>query len=595
MSNQINYRRKELQKSLTHFATSDSATYESVRSFYQSLDTPKSLAAWLMFSLNEHEQLLDLAADPIHYRTAESFHLDYLAVEFLSKAEFLKPGLDKQKRAFAKFQQFEVQCAETNLRFKSWAAVDNGPHALSLFMIRRKIDLILGDFSIDEFFDNPYWGPGVTTLIKGNDTSATIKFRSESGATDSLVTLVTPEVLGMAYPGWRNREHLGDLSFFRQEGNTLSSVPKNSKIDRIIAVEPGLNLFFQKAIGQSIKQRLKRWGVDLTSQERNQELARQGSLSGLLATVDFSSASDSISRELVRYLLPERWFTVMNACRCHYGKKDKGSPSFHWEKFSSMGNGFTFELESLIFYAAALAACDLVKAPTHSVSVYGDDVIIPVAAYEAFASLSAYMGFLVNPEKSFNSGFFRESCGAHFVAGIDVKPIYFKEKLSDALSIYKLANSIRRLSHRRNFGIGCDRRFLDCWTHILSWLPKPLRELKIPEGYGDGGILSDFIDCCPPRAKDGHEGFTLMAARERAHTVHHASHGLLISRLTEIRGTQFGGLKEDPWSYERGGQFKVLLGLSMQSHKNKVSLRDRTDRVIFSLTVPSWYYLGDWI
>lgn len=593
--------RKSVKQASTSFVADLSETGQVIEHFFSSLDTPRSLAACLLYKYGEHAQLLDLDVNPDQYlqNNIDVFHRDYLAVSFLSKLDSLEPGYDKKERGITKFLKFEEQCKETNQRFKSCRELENSQYALWLFTMRRKIDLILGDFVSEELFDQSAWGPGVSTLIKGSDTSATRKFQSEVGITYDAYALLGSS-LASAYPGWFREERLGDSSVLIQQGNSVTTVPKNSKTDRVIAIEPGLNLYFQKGIGSMIKRRLRRFGVDLTSQQRNQVLARRGSLMGDLATVDFSSASDSIARNLVRHLLPLRWYTVMDALRSKNGSFE--GREFTWEKFSSMGNGFTFELESLIFYAAALTVCEFKGTDTSDVSVYGDDVIVPTHIFEPYRDFCDFLGFTVNTEKSFFSGFFRESCGSHFFRGLDVKPIFLKKNLSDASSLFKLANSIRRLSHRRSNYCGCDRRFLATWRRVLQGLPAALRGLKIPEGFGDGGILSNFDEACPPRALFGHEGFNVLTLDQRSVLQHQDCHGLLQERLTQVTGSGFtmrspcGEFLVHPSPMTKRLMLEELKrGFSDLGYGNNTSLRGRTRVSVSEIRVLQWYNLGEWI
>jgi hypothetical protein len=127
----------------------------------------------------------------------------------------------------------------------------------------------------------------------------------------------------------------------------LEFVPKNAKTFRSTVTEPVLNGLTQLAIGDFLFDRLKRSGLDLRDQTRNQRLALEGSLTGALATLDLSSASDTISRELVYHLLPLEWAHFLGLSRTGHIKY-RGQ-RYTLEKFSSMGNGYTFPLESLIF------------------------------------------------------------------------------------------------------------------------------------------------------------------------------------------------------------------------------------------------------
>lgn len=580
--------RREIKVALQAYTTDSSNDGRVVEQFFNCLDTDVSRKACDLFKTGKHVELLNLDINPKDYAEDQGdlFHRDYLAVCFLSKNDSLKTGIDVKERALAKFRLMEEQCRLTNHRFKSYSDLERSEYALLLFAMRRKIDLVLGDFDIEEFFDKSSWGPGSTTLISGPDVSGARKYQSETGITRGAYALLGSS-LSAAYPGWFREEHLGDSSISVQEGNKIITVPKNSKTDRVIAVEPGLNLYFQKGVGKMIKSRLRRFGVDLTDQSRNQSLAMIGSLDGSLATVDFSSASDSIAWAVVHKLFPERWFTVLNGLRCQRGRL--GDDDLNWEKFSSMGNGFTFELESLIFWAAAVAVCDELSIDTSQVSVFGDDVIIPSQAYSRFEEFTGFLGFTVNDQKSFSTGFFRESCGAHYFKGLDVKPIYHKKVLSDAFSVYKLANSIRVLAHRRNFNSGCDIRFLGTWRRILQGLPSALRSLKIPHGYGDGGIASNFDEASPDRLSNGFEGYVALSASQRSVQVEHTYHGLLQQRLRQV------GVGTLSWAPTRRNIFlKDAKSLSNQGYGNKTDLRGRSVFGVTQISVPSWYNFGAW-
>jgi len=582
--------RSSVKRAAREFVIDSSEDGRIVEQFFSSLDTPKSLAAYMLFKHNEHAQLLDLDVNPLDYldNSADVFHRDYLAVKFLSKSSSLKTGYNTKDRGLTKFFLMEEQCKITNRRFKSYSELENSEYATWLFVMRRKIDLILGDFDIEKLFQHASWGPGVTTFIKGDDTSATRKFQSEIGITNDAYALFGSSI-GVAYPNWFREEHVSDSSFQLVSGNTITSVPKNSKTDRIIAVEPGLNLYFQKGIGRLIKERLRKRGVDLTNQSINQKYSLDGSLSGNLATVDFSSASDTIAWSVVHKLLPDRWFTVMNSLRSKSGTYE--GRVINWEKFSSMGNGFTFELESLLFYAAALATCEMLGIDDATVSVYGDDVIIPSNAFVSYGKFCEFLGFTVNHDKSFYQGWFRESCGSHYFRGVDVKPIFHKEALKDAFSVYKLANSIRRLSHRRNSYCGCDVRFLGTWRRVLQRLPNALRCVRIPEGYGDGGLASNFDEACPPRLKSGWEGFDVMSIAQRSVSQTQDCIGLLNERLTQIQGSWEPIPRR---SRSVSTRDVPIVELSTQVYGQETSLRDRTVAAVTQLVVPSWYNFGGW-
>ena len=203
----------------------------------------------------------------------------------------------------------------------------------------------------------------------------------------------------------------------------MFTVPKNSDIDRCACKEPDLNMFLQKGLGNQIRRCLKRAGIDLNDQAINRELARVGSIDGSLMTLDLSSASDSVCTELVRLVLPPDWFYYMNLVRSPITMID--NERHENEMFSSMGNGFTFELESLLFYALARATAYF-GGWKGRISVYGDDIIAPTGMYDDLVSALRFCGFRTNESKSFATGSFRESCGGHWDAGLDVTPFYIR-------------------------------------------------------------------------------------------------------------------------------------------------------------------------
>jgi hypothetical protein len=508
-----------------------------------------------MFSNQEHDQLIALDFNPLNYLEGRQFRDAYLSTKFLSKSTFLKTKVNKKQMALDIFLEAERACSVVNEdNFQtSHKKCDKFEwiHNESI----RKIESILTHFEPDEFFDSADWGPGVTQIIK-RDTSSTNKFRLENGITRVLHNFIEP-FLAQAYPIWS----LKKFSF--HAGNKIVTVPKNSKTDRTIAIEPGMNLWFQKALGSMIRRRLRRVGVDLNSQERNQRLARVGSKFNNLATVDFSSASDSISTSTVWNLLPPRWFALLDLTRSQFGSLD--GTLIEYEKFSSMGNGFTFELESLIFYALAFSCCKKLHLDTKMVSVYGDDVIIPVEAFDLFVEICKIYGFTVNVQKSYSSGHFRESCGSHYFDGKDCKPYYLKDVVDGELRTYLAANSVVRLSKSEMF-FGRDRRFMECVAYLRNKVRNPC---LISDGYGDGGFIVDFDEATPSRARHGIEGYRVKTVLSVPIRYYSDDHALFLARLK---------------------------GSSVESGQgNLTSLRSRVRILRKKILIRQWAFLGPWI
>jgi hypothetical protein len=579
-----------------------------ISEFLETLDCPRSLAVDILFRNGEHEQLANLEFNPLDYLKIEEIRDAYAATKFLSKFKDLILDYDLDDVAMHKFDKFESMCKQTNARFRKLELdpIYRGPVVALHYAVQRKISRILGEFDIREFFEMADWGPGATTLLKARDASATNKFQCETGITRDLYTLLPSDLFKEVYPLWG--DHILGVGFPNfQVGNRVVTVPKDATANRVIAIEPGINLWFQKAIGSMIQKRLQRCGIDLRHQSINQSLAYLASKDAKLATIDFSSASDSISSEVIRELFEncsysERnsnnlstWYSVLDSCRSHYGLRD--GTWVKWDKFSSMGNGFTFQLESLLFYAIAKSCVEYIQrsvpnAGSDTVSVYGDDVIIPCNCLEIFSVMCGFYGFTINMKKSHFSSFFRESCGSHFIMGADAKPVYLKGHLSDVLSVYRMANSVRRFAHRRLNKMGCDARFRSLFDRLVNLVPKPLRA-RIPETLGDGGFISNWDEATPVRARHCIEGYFVYSATEVGKTYQSEGVGLLLDRLWSARAARSDKSIEEESSFGKNASEQSLIA-SSQEKRNTVSLRGRTSLRFSRSLVQQWYDLGGW-
>ena len=581
-------------KGCRSFRVSSEVNSEAVLCYLEALDCPRSLSVALLFKYKEHKQLVDLEFNPSSYLSYEECRDAYAATKFLSKYKDLSLDYDLDEMALKKFEEFELLCKQTNSRFRF-------PESDPLYKgrvvwlhnaIKRKISAILGEFDPREFIERPDWGPGASTLIKRRVASATNKFQCETGITRELYSLLPLDLLSEVFPSWAY--HLSRIGFPNiQQGNRVVTVPKDAKANRVIAIEPGINLFFQKAIGDMIGSRLRRHGIDLRYQDRNQRLALLGSKTNQLATVDLSSASDSIARSVVEEFLPPRWFQVLDACRSHYGLLDNQVRK--WEKFSSMGNGFTFQLESLIFFAVSYCCTEYLHLDSElkNVSAYGDDVILPSACRDTFTEMMNYLGFRINDSKSHFDSPFRESCGAHYYQGLDLKPIYLKGKVSSLLSVIRLANAVRRLSHRRMCYLGCEIRFRTLFDFLIQKVPKALR-LRIPEGIGDGGFISNFDEATPSKAKHWIEGYFAYTLQELSKTYSEDRVGYLLARLWAMPELT----PPNDWGVEGRTRTEALANLfSFPSFegRNSVPLTGDLRLKLVKVLVQQWYSLGPWI
>ena len=240
------------------------------------------------------------------------------------------------------------------------------------------------------------------------------------------------------YPLWKASEvaranSQGEVSVVKR--SKLLLVPKSVDISRCICVEPNLNMFYQLGFGRILEKRLRQvYGLDLSVQpDLNRELARQGSINGEYITIDLSSASDSMSYRLLENILPRGFFSWLNILRTPETQLPDGRV-IALNMISTMGNGFTFPLQTILFAAMVSVAYKLSGIPllrphkgsTGNFAVFGDDIIVRRETFEKVSRLLDLFGFKMNVSKTFVEGPFRESCGSDFFNGRFVRGVYIK-------------------------------------------------------------------------------------------------------------------------------------------------------------------------
>jgi hypothetical protein len=467
---------------------------------YTAADTQFSKELSQQLDAGSFSKIVSASVNPLDYTNADTFSRDYLCAELMSKFPCWDIGINRPAVALQKFT--EVEEFLTLLDFSENPLVSCHSKSARMRAVeqtaRRKIERILGEFSWDEASSSFAFGPGASTSLSRRRSDAAYKFGAERPHM-SYNAEILASALSKAHPTWRF-----DASVVA--GSKLVTVPKNAKTDRVICIEPDLNMYFQKGIGSCIRRRLQRWGL-LTpkAQQINAELARVGSANGSLATVDLSSASDSIHMELVRLLLPGDWVAALEQSRSPFTVLPSGAV-YTLRKVSSMGNGFTFELETLIFYGLCSAVIDLLSTQDmdRQCTVFGDDIIIATDLVQPLREVLSYFGFVMNPKKTFSSGQFRESCGKHYFSGTDVTPFYVRDRIDSVHRKYWAANTIKRYS-RLDWGL--NPRYQHVYDSVVSSIPEFFRKFKIPEGFGDGGLVSDWDEVRPSRAPDGHDAW----------------------------------------------------------------------------------------
>lgn len=434
---------------------------------------------------------------------AQEVHLLRQAQAFFSKLDFLELGIDKRQVAVQAFMDAEARCRETNVIWQGWhdGWVKFSPEACAVFhMAQGHVQRILGPRPDLKDLQLRF-GPGATSLTKKRESS--VKRKLGKGVSCSI------DLIGWARALLSEMPHLAELH--AQQWNVseeeswgtvpvvihpgaVSFVRKNYKTDRTTETQPTLNGMLQLAIGDEMFRRVSRVeGLNLRDQTLNQRLAYIGSLTGEVATLDLKSASNCIAVRLVQSLLPEDWFSMLKSARAGTTTVP-GIGEIKLEMFSGMGNGFTFPLQSVIFWALARASATYLKIDKPIVAVYGDDIVVDTAVVPLLKSVLTCAGLIVNDDKSFWSGPFRESCGADFLAGSDVRPVYVKEILTPAV-LFTLHNGLVR------------KGFEALATQVRSYLHPDLI-LEGPDDYGDGHLISEsWRESSSVRPHGRHRGF----------------------------------------------------------------------------------------
>jgi len=512
------------------------------------------------------------------------FALYYLSEQVGAKfcTDDVSGAADRDRRCFERFAIAEQMCLEANLRIRRYElgleTIDPDVEFV-LKRARNKISHWLGKHDLEEISSNMAWGPGSSTRVKRSEGKAYFKFsgvpectinnrhmgiavvnHNEQWATRLSYMAKHSTVDAHVSPRLRFNEivcvdpgNKNGLGFYRRPlivpkivlGGKIITVLKNSETNRTIEQQPDLNMYVQKGYGNTFRERLKDIGLDLNTQQRNQVAAWLAQLLGL-STIDLSMAIDCICAALVRFLFPPQWYHGMEQCRTPQGSLPSGK-IIYYQKFSSMGNGLTFEMESMIFYAILQACLEAYELEDTLHATFGDDLIIDRRAADLLIATLKWCGFKVNIDKSDIDGPFHESCGMHYFMSCDVTPFYVRKPVSCKNDAFLFHNNLYRWLERTRLILPQQ------YAEILKRKLKEIRNLVkgefahtfIPDGLGDGAFIGTMEDCIPrPKQSkafiaDGWEGVkvpVLMPKIIRDEVPYHAvdDYAWLLDRLYKL-------------------------------------------------------------
>lgn len=423
-----------------------------------------------------------------------------------------KSPAERRNAAYAKFLHSEELCKISNKRLrwyrKHWSR--ESIHGKVVNTASLLVQQMLGPLGPDErmeILNSATFGSGATFLHSRDRSSVYYKLSENHCITEEAMPLLR-EWMALSP---RIHSVIKDSKLEVVRGNRLSFVNKDWDIDRLIAIEPSWNVFLQLGINGYLKRRLKYFGVHLDDQSRGWGWAREGSISGAYATVDLVSASDLIGIGVVERLCPREWLVFLDSLR---SKEYFYEGEWHrYHKFSSMGNGFTFPLETVIFIALARATARVFGTGEEGITVYGDDIIVPQDTYANLLQVLRYCGFKANNSKSYCYGPFRETCGRDYLQGMNVRPVYLRKVPTCDEDIYSIYNRLLTLSimpmpNTLNYLRSAAKRNLsgpaylppskEVWTaveintalHLRSW-----------DGYTPGVEFESYFFSDPPERK----------------------------------------------------------------------------------------------
>lgn len=398
---------------------------------------------------------------------------------------------ERREKALDKFFMSEVRCRITSRRLDYyWSRPDREDDTMRRIFCRARslVDGVLGSVNhgLDSMINGVRFGPGMT-ICSTEMSKTTPYYKVSPGAktvTDAarvyanLAFLSSPEwVKQHGQVDWTSRSV--SMEWTVVKSCRLTFVPKDERSMRTIAIEPFANVSLQLGLHDYLANRLRSVaGIDISSQKWNQELAQLGSVTGEVVTIDLSSASDCVSPGLVRRLVRPQWVGLLDDIRSKFYELDGVERPF--SKWSSMGNGYTFALETLLFWALS-QSCEEYVGTNHRASVYGDDIVVTAQSSLLVLQTLRYAGFVPNPDKTFIVGPFRESCGKDWYDGHNVRPVFLKKFNLEVPDVFVLMNTI---------GTGRSRRMDtdDLWVRLLGVIPPELRIFG-PSGPDTAGCI----------------------------------------------------------------------------------------------------------
>lgn len=422
---------------------------------------------WRKLTYPDMGQILAPLSRNIHAFLDEGSGLSPLrtALRFITRANFPEP-LGQEEEAFATWQ-------EVCLKRVDPVDVSGEAELITQIFPRRRSVAQLEEF-------HPKFGPGASYGL--SERSLVAKYCNFGYDPTLYYAGIKAGFLPTELPRHGEGVHRNHRVHF---------VPKQLDKLRVVSMEPCSLMFYQLGIMDYMVRRFASgsWSrhIDLHDADKNRDLAWEGSLTGEYATIDLSSASDSVRYWLVRELFHKTSLReLLIATRSRFAEYEGSlyEPTY----FAPMGSGCCFPVECAVF-ASIVDRVMRTNRDRRAWRVYGDDIICPCERADEVIDRLTVLGFKVNVEKSFydgNSGF-RESCGGDYFKGENVRPVYVSRKFSGLRPDPRHPQSIASLIDQANS--------LWSFKHARQRILAELNGMKLKPLYSPDGEVGVYSPC----------------------------------------------------------------------------------------------------
>ena len=418
--------------------------------------------------------------------------------------KLVDPALDRWPLTKESWFRTEERCRKLNLKFTALRnRRERGekplPMEYELQRFYKGLHYVLGDTPpLDDITEEAYYGPGSTVSIRGRDVHYARKVEAEEcvpQAVELAARALVHDRAAWAHIGmdphysYNEDAREGFIRVMRERlqgkvvtHDRLMFIHKNIEVMRSIGAQPTCSGMLQLGVHTVVSNLLLKVGVDLRDQHKNQHLAYLGSKdwtsSNPICTLDKKDASNLIALMVPMLFFPPAWAKLLGRIRTpgYEAPPELGGGKHSYHMYAGMGNGTTFCVETLIFWAASFATSKYgsvegyVKSGTFA--VYGDDVILLRDHAKRYMRLAKFLGFRFNAKKTFLDGPFRESCGADFYDGVPVRPATVDSETPN-LEMLDLIGIHNTLADNRTFPLdGACEKIRRLWaTRIRPQIP----------------------------------------------------------------------------------------------------------------------------